>query len=103
LKSLEVIQTIAENVSPSDFIFDFLLRILLRVVPRPFYKRHGCVCAFAFRVLRFKTNLGSMGEPGQILGEKAKMQRELGLGACGVETETDKENFLFDLQNVSFI
>ncbi len=43
-----------------------------------------------------------MGEPGQILGEKGKMQQELGLGACGVETETDKENCLFDLQNVSF-
>jgi len=43
-----------------------------------------------------------MGEPGQILGEKGKMQQELGLGACGVETETDKENCSFDLQNVSF-
>jgi hypothetical protein len=51
----------------------------------------------------FKTNLESTGDPGQILGEKGKMQRELGLGACGVETETDKENCSFDLQNVSFI
>jgi hypothetical protein len=46
----------------------------------------------------FKTNLGSTGDPGQILGKKGKMHQELGLGARGVETETDKENCLFDLQ-----
>jgi hypothetical protein len=50
----------------------------------------------------FKTNLKSTGDPGQILGERGKMQQGLGLGACGVETETDKENCLFDFQNVSF-